>query len=337
MTSSRSPARARRRRAGREGLRDLRGCLHRWLKLADVEDGVRPGTTTSESAELRELRRRNKVARAGERDPAPGRGVLRQGDLPKMMYPLVHDLAADGIPVAVTCRVLGFTKQAYYAWQARPVSRAGLGRRVSDQRRPGHPRRRSGVRVPVHRRRARRARHHRQPENRVARLCSQQRIWSVFAKTRGPDQEAGPPVHDDLVERDFTAAGAEPGVADRHHRAPHRRGQAVPVRDQGRVLRPDRRLLHRHPDESLPGRRGAVATRSGSGTRPAPWSTPTAAANSGPGHSSKRWRVTAWSARWAGSAPAGTTPRWNRSSPCYKATSWTGNAGPPATNCAWRS
>ncbi|SCL17548.1 transposase [Micromonospora inyonensis] len=36
-------------------------CLHRWLKLADVEDGVRPGATSSESAELRELRRRNKI------------------------------------------------------------------------------------------------------------------------------------------------------------------------------------------------------------------------------------------------------------------------------------
>jgi transposase-like protein len=29
-------------------------CLHRWLKLADVDDGVRPGVTSSESAELRE-------------------------------------------------------------------------------------------------------------------------------------------------------------------------------------------------------------------------------------------------------------------------------------------
>lgn len=36
-------------------------CLHRWLKLADVDDGVRPGVTTEESKELRELRRRNKV------------------------------------------------------------------------------------------------------------------------------------------------------------------------------------------------------------------------------------------------------------------------------------
>jgi transposase len=36
-------------------------CLHRWLKLADVDDDVRPGTTSSESAELRELRKRNKT------------------------------------------------------------------------------------------------------------------------------------------------------------------------------------------------------------------------------------------------------------------------------------
>src|SRR3712207_5234809 len=36
-------------------------CLHRWLKLADTEDGVRPGIANSESAELRELRRRNKL------------------------------------------------------------------------------------------------------------------------------------------------------------------------------------------------------------------------------------------------------------------------------------
>ena len=36
-------------------------CLHRWLKLADVDDGVRPGVTGTESAELRDLRRRNRT------------------------------------------------------------------------------------------------------------------------------------------------------------------------------------------------------------------------------------------------------------------------------------
>ena len=36
-------------------------CLHRWLKLADVEDGVRGGVTKDEAAEIRELRKRNRV------------------------------------------------------------------------------------------------------------------------------------------------------------------------------------------------------------------------------------------------------------------------------------
>ena len=36
-------------------------CLHRWLTLADIADGVRPGVTPSESAEVRELKKRNRV------------------------------------------------------------------------------------------------------------------------------------------------------------------------------------------------------------------------------------------------------------------------------------
>ncbi len=45
-----------------------------------------------------------------------------------MTYPLVLDLAAEGVPVAVTCRVLGFSKQAFYAWRKNPVSQR-TGRR----------------------------------------------------------------------------------------------------------------------------------------------------------------------------------------------------------------
>jgi transposase InsO family protein len=122
-----------------------------------------------------------------------------------MRYPLVLDLAADGIPVAVACRVLKFSKQAFYAWKADPVSQ-----RDWDD---------------AHLINAARDIHHDDPEfgyrfiadelpqrgiragaNRVARLCSQERIWSVHAKKRGLNRKAGPPVHDDLVGRDFTAA-----------------------------------------------------------------------------------------------------------------------------------
>ena len=36
-------------------------CLHRWLQQADIDDGVRPGLSTPESAELRDLKRRNRT------------------------------------------------------------------------------------------------------------------------------------------------------------------------------------------------------------------------------------------------------------------------------------
>jgi len=33
-------------------------CLRNWMRQADVEDGVRPGTTAAENSELREARRK---------------------------------------------------------------------------------------------------------------------------------------------------------------------------------------------------------------------------------------------------------------------------------------
>nr|WP_192582791.1 DDE-type integrase/transposase/recombinase [Streptomyces triticiradicis] len=39
------------------------------------------------------------------------------------------------------------------------------------------------------------------------RICRDNRWRSVFGKKRGRTKRAGPPVHDDLVRRDFTATG----------------------------------------------------------------------------------------------------------------------------------
>jgi hypothetical protein len=38
-----------------------------------------------------------------------------------MTNPLVQLLSADGIPVTVTCGVLGFSTQGFYRWRANPV------------------------------------------------------------------------------------------------------------------------------------------------------------------------------------------------------------------------
>jgi putative transposase len=160
-----------------------------------------------------------------------------------MMFPLVLDLAVDRIPVAVTCRVLGFSKQAFYQWKANPVSQRDwddahlinaavdihhddpeFGYRFITDELPGR-----GITA---------------SRNRVSRLCSQQRIYSVHANKRGQARRPGPPGPRRSRRPRLQRAGAEPAVADRHHRAPHRAGQALPVRDQGRVQQPDRWLLH---------------------------------------------------------------------------------------------
>jgi len=121
-----------------------------------------------------------------------------------MRYPLVVDLAASGIPIALSCRVLGFSTQAFYKWQASPVSdrdwadahlvNAALDIHADD---PAFGYRFIADQLAERGITA--------GENRVQRLCQEHHIWSIFAKKRGLSRRAGPPVHDDLVERDFTA------------------------------------------------------------------------------------------------------------------------------------
>jgi hypothetical protein len=42
------------------------------------------------------------------------------------MYPLVSELAAEGIPVVVSCRVLGLARQPYYRWLDTPIVESQL-------------------------------------------------------------------------------------------------------------------------------------------------------------------------------------------------------------------
>ncbi|WP_432848885.1 IS3 family transposase [Amycolatopsis sp. CA-161197] len=183
-------------------------CLANWLRAADVEDGTRPGVTRDESAELRELRKRNRLLEQENEVLRKAAAYLAQGNLPKIVFPLVRDLAAAGapmrVPVAVTCRVLGISRQAYYQWCSSPVSQrdwddahlinAALEIHSDDPA--------DGYRF-IADELARRG--FTASENRVWRICSMQQIFSLHAKKKGRSRKAGPPVHDDLVRRDFTA------------------------------------------------------------------------------------------------------------------------------------
>jgi len=121
------------------------------------------------------------------------------------MFPLVSDLVAEGVPVRVTCGVLGFSPQAFYKWRARPCSDrdwrdAHLTNAILDVHADDPEFGYRFIADEVE------AAGHRACERRVWRLCSRQRVWSTTTKKgRTQGKTPGPAVHDDLVRRDFTA------------------------------------------------------------------------------------------------------------------------------------
>ena len=107
------------------------------------------------------------------------------------------ELAVDGIPVTVTCRVLKLSRQPYYRWLASPVTEAEITEAYranalfdahQDDPEFGH------------RLLADEARDAGEPmSDRTAwKITSENGWWSVFGKKKGKGNKPGPPVHDDL-------------------------------------------------------------------------------------------------------------------------------------------
>ena len=122
-----------------------------------------------------------------------------------MMFPLVRELAVEGIPVTVTCRVLKLCRQQYYRWVHRPVTdgqvdEAWLANAIFDAHRDdpefGYRFLADEVRLADH-----------DVSDRVVwRICRDNQWWSRFGKPkRGKGSKPGAPSHDDLVCRNFTA------------------------------------------------------------------------------------------------------------------------------------
>lgn len=56
--------------------------LTKWLRKADVDDGNKPGTTTADNAELRELKRRNRLLEQENEVLRRAAAYLSQANLP---------------------------------------------------------------------------------------------------------------------------------------------------------------------------------------------------------------------------------------------------------------
>jgi len=56
--------------------------LQKWLRQADVEDGAKPGVSSDAAAELRELKRRNRLLEQENEVLRRAAAYLSQGNLP---------------------------------------------------------------------------------------------------------------------------------------------------------------------------------------------------------------------------------------------------------------
>jgi putative transposase len=122
-----------------------------------------------------------------------------------MMFPLVRELAVDGIPVTVTCRVLNLCRAQYYRWINRPVTdgqldEAWLSNAIFDAHRDdpefGYRFLADEVRLADH-----------DVSDRVVwRICRDHQWWSRFGKPkRYKGAKPGTASHEDLVQRRFAA------------------------------------------------------------------------------------------------------------------------------------
>ena len=238
----------------------------------------------------------------------------------------MNELAVDGIPVAVTCRVLKLARQPYYRWRANPVTDAELveAYRVNalfDAHRDDPE---FGYRYLVE---EACAAGEPMAERTAWRICSEHRLWSVFGKKRGKNGKVGPPVHDDLVERDFTAEGLNRLWLSDITEHPTREGKLYlcAIKDvfSNRIVGycMDSRMKSRLATTALSnGWRAAVRS-------PAAFCTPIVDLSSGQGVSCTLWAATRWSDRWAASVLPVTTRPWRASSACCRRTFWTAAGG----------
>jgi putative transposase len=123
-----------------------------------------------------------------------------------MMFPLVRELAWEGIPVSLSYRVLVFSRQGYYACRVDPVrerdwSNAHVINEIREIRKKDST---FGYRLITD---ELKNAHVVMGENRVQRLCRENMLYSSMIRPkRGSGKTPGPAVHDDSLKRNFTAS-----------------------------------------------------------------------------------------------------------------------------------